>query len=102
MKEPQFLDEAFSQVCSNLLKIFIRKHRDYGKDNILDTGEMGIIFRINDKVNRLRNLEQNNQEPQNESIEETWSDIAIYAIIAILYRKSWFQKLNLTERTKAR
>ncbi len=95
MKQPQFLDEAFSHITSQLLLVFIRKHKDYGKDNILDTGEMGIIFRINDKINRLKNLEQNNKEPQNESIEETWVDIAIYAIIAILYRKGWFQKLNL-------
>jgi hypothetical protein len=95
MKQPQFLDEAFSNICSTLLTTFIRKHRDYGKDNILDTGEMGIIFRINDKINRLKNLEQNNKEPQNESIEETWVDIAVYSVIAIMYRKGWFQKLDL-------
>lgn len=56
---------------------------------------MGIIFRINDKVNRLKNLEQNNKKPENESIEDTWIDIAVYAVIAILYRKGWFQKLKL-------
>lgn len=95
MKQPQFLDEAFAHVTKQLLSVFIRKHKDYGKDNILDTGEMGIIFRINDKINRLKNLEQNNKEPQNESIDETWVDIAVYAIIALLYRKGWFQKLNL-------
>jgi hypothetical protein len=31
----------------------------------------------------------------NESIEETWVDIAVYAVIAIMYRKGWFQKLDL-------
>ncbi len=98
MKQPQFLDEAFSQICTHILNVFIRKHKDYGKDNILDTGEMGIIFRVNDKVSRLRNLTEKNKEPQNESIDETWTDIAVYAIIAILYRKGWFQKLNLKDK----
>jgi hypothetical protein len=97
MKQPQFLDEAFSHITSHLLTVFIRKHKDYGKDNILDTGEMGIIFRINDKVNRLKNLQLQNKKPQNESIDETWVDIAVYAIIALLYRKGWFQKLNIKE-----
>lgn len=87
MKQPQFLDEAFSHISSQLLTVFIRKHKDYGKDNILDSGELGIIFRINDKINRLKNLEQNKKDPENESIEDTWIDIAVYAIIAILYRR---------------
>ena len=100
MKQPQFLDDAFSIICSQLLTTFIRKHKDYGKDNILDTGEMGIIFRVNDKVNRLKNLQKNNKEPENESIDETWIDIAVYAVIAILYRKGWFQKLDLKELSK--
>lgn len=93
--EPTFLDEAFAQLCTRLLETFVRKHRDYGKGNILDTGELGIIFRINDKIRRLQHLTQNQQAPENESIEETWIDIAVYAIIAIMLRKGWFQKLEL-------
>lgn len=97
MKKPKFLDEAFEIVCFELLQMFLKKHRDYGKGNILDTGEMGILFRISDKVNRLKNLVGNKKSPQNETKEETWIDIAVYAVIAVLYHRGWFQKLQVKE-----
>ncbi len=100
MKNPQHLDESFDLVCQELLEIFIRKHKDYGKGNILDTGEMGILFRISDKVNRLKNLLANQRKPDNESLEDNWLDIAVYAIIAVLYRRGWFQKLKLKKPSK--
>lgn len=95
MKEPKYLDEAFERVTAELLQMFIKKHRDYGKGNILDTGELGIAFRTSDKLNRLKHLLANNKDPANESIEETWIDIAVYAVIAVLYKRSWFKRLEL-------
>ena len=95
MKDPKYLDQAFSQVSSELLEMFLKKHNDYGKGNILDTKELGIAFRMSDKLNRLKHLLSNCKSPQNESIEETWVDIAVYAIIAVMYRRKWFQKLDL-------
>ncbi len=95
--KPQFLEDAFSAITCKMLKTFIKKNKDYGKGNILDTGELGIIFRVNDKIRRLQNLKQNENEPENESINETWLDIAVYAVIAIMYRKGWFQDLELKE-----
>ncbi len=95
---PKFLESAFSTVTTKMLETFIKKNRDYGKGNILDTGELGIIFRINDKIRRLQNLQQNNKEPENESINDTWLDIAVYAVIAILLRKGWFEKLELKDK----
>jgi hypothetical protein len=96
MKDPKYLDESFELVCKKLLEIFIKKHKDYGKGNILDTGELGILFRISDKVNRLKHLLNNcKNKPENETIDDNWEDIAVYAVIALLYRKGWFKKLNL-------
>jgi hypothetical protein len=100
MEKPKTLEEAFRQVSLELEEIFIKKNLDYGKGNILDTGELGICYRINDKINRLRNLLQNNKKPTNESIEETWNDIAVYSIIAVMYKRNWFQKLKLSARKK--
>lgn len=96
-KDPKCLDEAFEEVAKELTELFIRKYKDYGKGNILDTGELGIAFRVSDKLNRLKHLLINNQDPEFESIEETWKDIGVYAIIAILYKRSWFRKLELKE-----
>ena len=95
MKQPKSLDSAFSQVSEELLTMFLKKHHDYGKGNILDTKELGIAFRVSDKLNRLKYLLSNNKNPNNESIEETWVDIAVYAVIAVMYRRGWFQKLEV-------
>lgn len=95
---PQYLDEAFDQVLQQMLKTFIRKNLDYGKDNILDTGELGIMFRVNDKVKRLQHLSQTQRAPANESIEETWLDIAVYAAIAVILRRGEFERLELNPK----
>jgi len=93
--KPQYLDQAFDEELAKLLRIFIKKNKDYGKDNILDNGEMGIIFRINDKLHRLQNLASTGAEPENESCYENWQDIAVYAVIALLLRDGRFKDLIL-------
>jgi len=102
MKDPKYLDDAFEKICQEMLRVFIKKHRDYGKGNILDTGELGIAFRISDKLNRLKHIFSNHKQPENETIEENWIDIAVYAVIAILLKKSWFKRLCLKEEDKKR
>lgn len=99
-KQPKYLDEAFDQTLQEMLKTFIQKHQDYGKDNILDTGELGILFRINDKLRRIQNLTTQDRPPKNETIEENWQDIAVYAVIAIILRRGYFEKLKLSPKVK--
>lgn len=70
--------------CKELADLLISKNHDYGKQNILDFGELGILVRSNDKFARLKNLYNNKKQPQNESIRETWADIAGYAILALM------------------
>jgi len=98
MKQPKYLDESFEKVCQEMTQMFIKKHKDYGKGNILDTRELGVLFRISDKVNRLKNLLIGGKAPKNESIEETWIDIGVYAVIAVLLMRGWFEKLKLKEK----
>ena len=95
MKSPKTLEEAFEVIAAEMEEVFVKKHKDYGKGNILDTGELGIAFRINDKLNRLKNILQSGKCPQNESLDDSWMDIGVYAVIAMMYRRGWFQKLKL-------
>jgi hypothetical protein len=94
-KQPKALDEAFAVIEKELLETFIQKHKDYGKGNILSMKELGIAFRLSEKVERLKNLLLKNEGPVNESLEDTWNDIAVYAIIAVLVRRGWFEKLEI-------
>jgi len=95
MKSPKTLDEAFASVSDEMLKMFLQKHKDYGKDNILDMGELGIAFRISEKFNRIKHLLMSSKNPTNETIDESWIDIGVYAVIAVLLRRGWFKKLEV-------
>lgn len=95
---PTSLEEAFMHITEEILLTFIKKHKDYGKGNILDTGELGIVFRESDKLNRLKNILASRKKPKNEGIDDSWIDIGVYAVIALMYRKKWFQKLELKKK----
>ncbi|OGK25300.1 hypothetical protein A3F58_02365 [Candidatus Roizmanbacteria bacterium RIFCSPHIGHO2_12_FULL_37_9b] len=99
MRNPKYLDEAFEKVCREMLEMFKKKHKDYGKGNILDMGELGIAFRISEKFNRIKHLFLKGKKPENESVEESWIDIGVYAVIAVLLKRSWFKKLAMKEKT---
>jgi hypothetical protein len=93
--EPKTLNDAFAAVNQELLTMFIRKHKDYGKGNILSVKELGIAMRILEKIERIKHLVTAGSQPTNESVEETWTDIAVYAVIAILLRRGQFEKLEI-------
>ena len=90
------LDQAFEIVNQELLALFLKKHQDYGKGTILANGELGIAMRVSEKIERLKHLLISGNEPSNESIEETWKDIAVYSTIAILLKRGQFQELAVS------
>jgi hypothetical protein len=97
---PTTLDAAFEVASDELLEIFLKKHRDYGKGNILSIKELGISMRVAEKAERLKHLlmkQELGELPENESIEDTWQDIAVYSIIAMLYRRKQFQELDVQQ-----
>jgi len=86
-------------LMSEQFNLFCKKQRDYGPGNINAFGEFGILVRLNDKVERLKNLLNKPQVGQldkvvamNESIDDTWMDIATYALIALLVRRDQWPK----------
>lgn len=96
--KPKYLDEAFRNMCEEITELFVRKHHDYGKSNILEIEEIGIAIRITEKLSRLKHLLSREEEPSNESLEDSWKDIAVYAVIALLYRRGLFQKLDISSQ----
>jgi hypothetical protein len=63
------------------------KQLDYGPTNIKAFGEQGVIVRVNDKFERLKTLYSNKRRPKNEPIDDSWFDLADYALIAITLRR---------------
>lgn len=74
-----------------------RKQQDYGSQNIARHGELGVLVRCDDKTARLQNLLANRKTmiladdpaecqmaPKNESILDSWLDLANYALIGAM------------------
>jgi hypothetical protein len=81
--EPQ-TKEIIDQFLSDI-KLFDKKHGDYGPRNIDKFGIMGILVRSSDKIERLINLhEKSDSSPLNtdESVVDSWADLSVYGAIA--------------------
>jgi len=88
---PETFDEACHRVATQIAYTVISKQHDYGQDNILGFGDKGLVVRLWDKVSRLKNLIWNgNGIAKHEPIQDTFTDIAGYAIIGLMLDKEWF------------
>lgn len=86
---PITFDVAVWSILKELHAILVKKQSDYGPGNISDFGEHGVLIRVNDKIARLKNLTAHEGHPniQNESINDTWIDLANYGVIALMIRR---------------
>jgi hypothetical protein len=50
------------------------------------------MVRMSDKLERLKNLIYNSIEPNNEALEDSFVDIANYAIIALMVERGIWEK----------
>jgi hypothetical protein len=67
--------------------LLLDKHHDYGPRNISDApgGPLnGLRVRMWDKIARINNLIDNNVDPKNESLRDSFIDLINYSIISIL------------------
>ena len=90
MKTKVSYEEACRKVALEIAEVVIAKQHDYGHDNILAFREQGLVVRLWDKINRLKKLVWENNEPKNESIEDTFTDVAGYAIIGLMLAEDTF------------
>jgi hypothetical protein len=69
--------------------IFDKKQQDYGSGNISNNPmpEFGVAIRANDKIQRIMHLLAKKGTPINEAREDSWMDLANYALIGYLVAK---------------
>ena len=89
----QFEDDV-RIIYDELMSILLKKHKDYGPRNIADApgGALnGLRVRIHDKFARINNLiDTGSNQPEYESLEDSFKDLANYAIIGMLVlRDKW-------------
>lgn len=75
----------FLRIALDNCVLMDKKQRDYGPKNISGFGMFGVVVRMNDKFERIKNLFNNKRKKAvNESIRDSLKDISNYAIIAIM------------------
>lgn len=92
----------FKNILNEMYETFCKKQLNYGPDNIsvgtkLSTPEeiklslTGLWFRMNDKIQRLKQMVLlGKQDAVGESIEDTYQDLSVYGVIALIVsRKKW-------------
>lgn len=76
-----------------LSDLLVSKHKDYGPKNISDSpgGPInGLRVRMHDKLARINNLVDSGANPEHESLEDSFKDMANYAVIGLLVlRGKW-------------
>lgn len=86
-------EQAVADTFQELQDLLISKHIDYGPKNISESpgGPInGLRVRMHDKLARINNLVDNGTEPEHESLEDSFKDMANYAIIGLLVlRNKW-------------
>ena len=77
---------------AEMIKLLCRKQHDYGHGNINKFGMAGIIVRLSDKVERLKNLRSRGLTPEiKESEIDTLLDIVGYCVIGHMWNEGTFQ-----------
>lgn len=102
--EKQFpeMTNEFKNVVLEQYVLFCKKQHLYGSDNIsqgtnlqtqknVDFSLMGIFFRVNDKIQRIKQMIfYNVKDTVGEDLEETFGDMSNYGIISrIILRGKW-------------
>lgn len=91
----QQFEEDAQKIYDELLAILVKKQIDYGPYNIWSApggATNGLMVRISDKLERLKNLIYKKVKPNNESIEDSFIDLANYAIIALMVERGVWAK----------
>ena len=89
-----FKDDA-GHIYNELFEILAKKQIDYGPLNIWNApggATNGLMVRMSDKLERLKNLIYNSIEPNNEALEDSFVDIANYAVIALMVERGIWEK----------
>ena len=88
----EFADEV-RIIYDELMSLLLSKHRDYGPRNIADApgGAInGLRVRMHDNLASINKLVDSKNEPEHESLEDSFKDMSNYAIIGmLLLRDKW-------------
>jgi hypothetical protein len=90
------LDDPFEASIAVMVELNRKKRADYALDSDpwsnfrqtatragMDSPLDAVVFNIEQKLVRLQALKANGRQPRNESVNDTWLDIAVYSAIGL-------------------
>ena len=88
--------DRFREITNEMSELYARKNADYGDSFGQTYRELGIISavtRMSDKMNRLKRLvaHKDAQQVKDESIDDTLTDLACYAVMTLMERRRWHE-----------
>jgi hypothetical protein len=98
------MTKEFKRIMREQYETFCKKQSNYGPDNISlgkdltneddkKLSQMGLFFRMNDKIQRIKQLVVlGNKDNVNEAITDTYQDLSVYAIITQLVKNGKWGK----------
>jgi hypothetical protein len=90
---PEKFELDVSEISDELVALLLSKHKDYGPLNIAKSpgGPInGLRVRMWDKIARINHLVDSNVDAEHESLEDSFKDLANYAIIGMMVlRGKW-------------
>ena len=98
------MTKEFKRIMREQYELFCKKQSNYGPSNIsvgtsleseddIKLSLTGLWFRINDKIQRLKQLVVlNKKDSVGESIDDTFMDLSVYGIIAQIVKNGKWAK----------
>jgi hypothetical protein len=87
MNKNKDFDSTVLKYFDENAKLLLSKHNDYGPTNISHApgGPInGLRVRMHDKLARINHLTDSGKNPENESLRDSFIDLANYAMIGLL------------------
>lgn len=94
-RESRSLDTHLAFLLDEAADLLLRKHEDYGPDNINKSpfGPLfGLLVRLYDKQARAAHLVSQDKDANYESLEDTFMDMLNYSAIALLVLRGQWPK----------
>jgi hypothetical protein len=80
-------EEDLADIFGECIHLMVAKHNDYGPDSINSApgGPLnGLRVRLHDKLARINHLIDTGTDPQNESLRDSFVDLANYSVIGLM------------------
>ena len=84
-------ENEMEKITDDIKSLLKAKNKNYGDKNVLKMGKLGVLSRIEEKIERLRNTIDKKIEDK-ESREDSWKDIAGFGIIGIMLERDKWDK----------